>query len=152
MMSVLNNNLSLKLGCAKSSQPWCWGQNKGIFSENVKLPWCQICCNRTGGTVTYHVENLRCHHAGMTNYMMTSSNGNISRVTGPLCGEFTGPGEFPAQRPVTRSFDIFFDLRLNKRLTKQPWSWWFETPAWSLWRHRNGLASWHTHSSKVSVR
>ena len=27
------------------------------------------------------------------------------------------PGEFPAQRPVTRSFDIFFDLRLNKRLS-----------------------------------
>ena len=41
------------------------------------------------------------------------------RVTGPLCGEFTGPGEFPTQRPVTRSFDVFFDLRLNKRLSKQ---------------------------------
>ena len=43
----------------------------------------------------------------------------------------------PTQRPVTRSFDVFFDLRLNKRLSKQPWGWWFETPAWSLWRHRN---------------
>ena len=72
--------------------------------------------------------------------VMTSSNGNIFRVTGPLCGEFTGPGEFPTQRPVTRSFDVFFDLRLNKRLSKQPWGWWFETPAWSLWRHRNGFA------------
>ena len=29
------------------------------------------------------------------------------------------PGEFPTQRPVTRSFDVFFDLRLNKRLSKQ---------------------------------
>ena len=38
---------------------------------------------------------------------MTSSNGNILRVTGPLCGEFTSPGEIPAQRPVTRSFDVF---------------------------------------------
>ena len=47
------------------------------------------------------------------------------------------PGEFPAQRPVTRSFDVFFDLRLNKRLSKQPGGWWFETPAWSLWRHHN---------------
>ena len=28
-------------------------------------------------------------------------------------------GEFPAQRPVTRSFDVFFDLRLNKWLSKQ---------------------------------
>ena len=70
--------------------------------------------------------------------MMTSSNGNIFRVTGPLCGEFTGPGEFPAQRPVTRSFDVFFDLRLNKRLSKQLWGWWFETSSWSLWRHCNG--------------
>ena len=70
-------------------------------------------------------------------YMMTSSNGNIFRVTGPLCGEFTGPGEFPTQRPVTRSFDVFFDLRLNKRLNKQSWGWWFETPSWSLWRHCN---------------
>ena len=70
-------------------------------------------------------------------HMMTSSNGNIFRVTGPLCGEFNGPGEFPTQRPVTRSFDVFFDLRLNKRLSKQPWDWWFETPSWSLWRQCN---------------
>ena len=69
--------------------------------------------------------------------MMTSSNGNIFCVTGPLCGEFTGPGEFLAQRPLTRSFGVFIDLRLNKRLSKQPCGWWFETPAWSLWRHRN---------------
>ena len=70
---------------------------------------------------------------------MTSSNGNIFRVTGPLCGEFTGPDEFPTQRPVARSFDVFFDLRLNKRLSKQPWGWWFETPSWSLWRQCNAL-------------
>ena len=67
--------------------------------------------------------------------MMTSSNGTIFRVTGPLCGEFTGPGEFPAQRPVTQSFDVFFDLCLKTRLSTQPWGWWFETPPWSLWRH-----------------
>ena len=36
--------------------------------------------------------------------MMTSSNGNIFRVTGFLCGGFTGPGESPSQRPVTRNF------------------------------------------------
>ena len=72
-------------------------------------------------------------------FMMTSSNGNIFRVTGPLRGEFTGPGEFPAQRPVPRSFDVFFDLSLNKRLSKQPWGWWFETPPRSLWRQCNVL-------------
>ena len=66
---------------------------------------------------------------------MASSNGNIFCVTGPLCREFTGPGEFPTQRPVTRSFDVFFDLRLNKQLSKQPWGWWFETLSCPLWRH-----------------
>ena len=145
---------------------------------------------------------------------MTSSNGNIFRVTGPLCREFTGhrwiphtkasdvelwnnhnknkiqqtcahfignalyyyymymycnselglnvctltwwchqmetfsallaicaenspvPGEFPAhtERPVTRSFDVFFHLCLNKRLNKQSWGWWLETPSRPLWR------------------
>ena len=39
--------------------------------------------------------------------------------------------------PVTRSFDVFFDLHLNKRLSKQPWGCWFGTPSWSLWRHCN---------------
>ena len=48
--------------------------------------------------------------------MLTSSNGNIFRVTGPLYGEFTGHRWIPARRPVTRSFGVFFDLRLNKRL------------------------------------
>ena len=48
------------------------------------------------------------------------------------------PGEFPAQRPMTRTFDVFFDLRLNKRLSKQSRGWWFETPSRSLWRQRNG--------------
>ena len=46
----------------------------------------------------------------------------------------------PTQRPVTRSFDVFFDLRLNKRLSKQPWGWWFETPSRSLWRQCNGFS------------
>ena len=46
-------------------------------------------------------------------------------------------GEFHAQRPVTRSFDALFDLRLNKRrgLSKQWWGWWFETHSYPLWRH-----------------
>ena len=50
-------------------------------------------------------------------------------------------GEFPAQRPVTRSFDVFFDLRLNKRLSRQSWGWWFETPWRPLWRHCNAVCS-----------
>ena len=58
-----------------------------------------------------------------------------------ICAENSPvPGEFPAQRPATRSFDAFFDLRPNKRLSKQSWGWWSETPSSSLWRHR----AWHT--------
>ena len=47
------------------------------------------------------------------------------------------------QRPVTRSFDVFFDLHLNKWLSKQWWGWWFETPSPPLWLHCNGLQT-HT--------
>ena len=107
-------------------------------------PWEKLCRHKPH----YHSVCL-CfiHMYCITHFMMTSSNGNIFRVTGPLCGEFTGPGEFPPQRPVTRSFDVFFDLRLNKRLSKQPWGWWFETHPWTLWRHCNDLKicySWST--------
>ena len=44
-------------------------------------------------------------------------------------------GEFPAQRPVTRSFDVFFDLRLSKHSR----GWWFETLSRPLWRHCNDV-------------
>ena len=55
-----------------------------------------------------------------------------------LCAEHSPvTGEFPAQRPVTWSFDVFFDLRQNKQLSKQSWGWWFEMPSCSLWCHCN---------------
>ena len=44
-------------------------------------------------------------------------------------------GEFPSQRPVMRSLDVFFDLNLNKRSGKPSRRWWFEKPLRSLWRH-----------------
>ena len=52
-------------------------------------------------------------------------------------------GEFPAQRPVALSFDVFFDLRLNKRLSKHLWGWWFETLSPPFWRHCNEQATSH---------
>ena len=56
------------------------------------------------------------------------------------------PGEFPTQRPVTRSFDVFFDLHPNNRLSKQWWGWWFETLSHPLWRHRNdGSMKWEVY-------
>ena len=50
---------------------------------------------------------------------MTSSNRNIFRVTGPLCGNLPANGEFPSQRPVRRSPGVFLDLRVNKHSSKQ---------------------------------
>ena len=87
----------------------------------------------------------------------------FSTLLSPFLGQFTGhrrwrhqmetfsaslaicagnspvPGEFPTQRPVTRSFGVFFDLRLNKWLSKQWCGWWFETPSCPLWRHCNEI-------------
>ena len=52
-------------------------------------------------------------------FMMTLSNGHIFRVTGLFCGEFTGARLIlHTQKPVTRSFDAFYDIRLNKPLSK----------------------------------
>ena len=51
----------------------------------------------------------------------------FSALLATCAGNLPVPGEFPAQRPVTRSFDVFFDLRLNKRPSKQWQGWWFET-------------------------
>ena len=82
--------------------------------------------------------------------MMTSSNGNIFRVTGPLCGEFTGHRWIPpnkGQWPGALMF--FFDLCVNKHLNKQSRRWWFETPSRSSWRHCNDTSyfitiyTWH---------
>ena len=124
-----------------------FGQKKSSTKPSIALNL--IHCTNGSGAHNWNLVKIGPSFANVTTAdlfwnvqsynMMTSSNGNIFRVTGHLCGEFTGPGEFPTQRPVTRSFDVFFDLRLNKRLSKQPWGWWFETPSWSLWRQCNEL-------------
>ena len=69
--------------------------------------------------------------------MMTSSNGNISALLAICAGNSPVTGEFPSQRPVTQNCDVFFDLRLNKRMSKWSWGWWFATPLRPLWRHCN---------------
>ena len=67
----------------------------------------------------------------------------FSALLAICAGNSPVPGDFPTQRPVTRSFDVFFHLRLNKRLSKQWWGWWFETLSRPFWRHRNGLHVCH---------
>ena len=61
----------------------------------------------------------------------------FSALLAICAGNSPVPGEFPAQRPVMRSFDVFFDLCPSKQLSKQWWGWWFETLSCPLWRHSN---------------
>ena len=49
--------------------------------------------------------------------MMTSSMETFSALLAICAGNSPVPGEFPTQRPVARSFDVYFDLRPNKRLS-----------------------------------
>ena len=88
--------------------------NKGYCSWPISCPW-RICIYR---------DTWWRHQMETFSTLLAICVGN-SPVT----------GEFPAQRPVTRSFDVFFDLRLNKRLSKQAWGRWFEMPSRPLWRH-----------------
>ena len=72
--------------------------------------------------------------------MMTSSNGKSSALLAYCAGKSQVTGEFPRQRPVTRRFYVFLDLRLNQKLSKQWGRQWFETPPLSLWRHCNATS------------
>ena len=66
---------------------------------------------------------------------MTSSNGNIFRVTDLLWGEATGRQWIPLTKSSDTAIDVFFDIRPNKWLSKQSRRRWFEMPSHSLWRH-----------------
>ena len=78
------------------------------------------------------------HHISWWRHVMETFSALLA-----ICAENSPVrGEFPIQRPVMRSFDVFFDLRLNKWLSKQSWGWWFETPSRPLWRHRNVIDSY----------
>ena len=82
-------------------------------------------CNWLGTCCAIHSHILPgIYKSHYTCVMMTSSNS--FRVTG-LC---------EGKSPVTR-FDVFFNLRPNKRLSKQSWGWWFQTLSRPLWRQCN---------------
>ena len=76
----------------------------------------------------YRWESWWCHQMETFSALLALCDGNTP-VTGGI----------PWQRPVRRSFDVFFVLCLNKRLSKQSRHRWFETPSRSLWRHCNVL-------------
>ena len=108
--------------------PWrsLWRHSNGIPDNTLPQPLMHVCPTWSQCVKTYTriFRNIEGHI-----FIMTSSNGNIST--------WLVLGELPAQMPVTRTFDIFFDVRLNKRLSKQSWGWWLDMPSCSLWRHCN---------------
>ena len=112
-------------------------QTPGVHKEFITAIWCHIRITSPISGV-HELMGKITPRAIRICFIMTASKGNIFRVTGHLCGQFTGPRWIPTQRPVTRSFDVFFDLRLNKRLGKQSGGWWFETPS----RETPGCSSW----------
>ena len=76
---------------------------------------------------------LQSHRGSWWRHQMGTISASLA-----LCeGNSPVTGEFPSQRAVTRSYGVFFDLHLNKRLNKQSRRWWFETQSHSLWRHGN---------------
>ena len=81
----------------------------------------------------YHINWPRADHDDLIKCQKTSVLLVICAGNSPVTGEF------PSQRAVAWSFDVFFELCLNKRLSKQSWGWWFETPAHPLWRYDNIL-------------
>ena len=114
-------------------------------AAQIHMPNCKFHIENQGyvlvGSIFYYEIVIKCltTMAGARRWkyvMITSSNGNIFRVTGHLCGEFAGHRWIPFTWPVTRSFVVFFDLCLNERLSKQSWGRWFETPSRPL-RHSN---------------
>ena len=118
----------------------------GVFSNKITLPYtstqlqCMLCA--TVGVICYHTHRilytwLPAIISFFFQNMLTSSKETFSALLAIYAGNSPVPGEFPAQRPVTRRFDVFFDLRLNKRLRNESWGWWFETLSRPSWRHRN---------------
>ena len=113
-------NDSLKWGREWNEMSWNLSYNGKFFSEMDPLLLSGSTCRSRLPWWRHQMETL-------------------SALLAICAGNSPVPGEFPTQRPVTRSFDVYFDLRPNKRLSKQSLGWWFETLLPPLWRHRNAL-------------
>ena len=97
------------------------------------------CKPKTTASFVYIVVSVTCltPHLSWWRHQMEI----VSALLALCAGNSPVTSEFPAERPVTRSLDVFFDLRLNTRLSKQSRGWWFETPSRSFWRHCNAKTS-----------
>ena len=135
---ILDNVWSMK-GCAKSH--WPLGNIVRIIIGVLPLsllPWVNFEIVRS-----FRLEEAVsvCGLSATSDDVMTSSNGNIFRVT----------GQFVRGIHHAELWCCFY-LRLNNRLSKQSCGWWFETLSCPLWRHRNGKPPRLTPSSLPAPR
>ena len=115
-----------------------------IVSVTMKQPWLIWAYDVYGSTKNHAItkqsmcifHGIYCDQGGLPPWWRHQMK-TFSVLLAICAGNSPVPGEFLAQRLVTRSFGVFFDLRLNKRLSKQSWGWWFETLPRPLWRHSN---------------
>ena len=128
------------------------------YAENVSIWW-----RHHGSFLFYHrsVSWRLKHLASLNLYVVPMwtwwrhQMETFSALLALCAGNSPVTDEFPLQRPLTRSFDVFFDLRLSKRLSKHSWDWWFETLSRPLLRHCNGISncqiSWSLEASKLGL-
>ena len=129
-------NILWRTSLARSLRGLCFKPSSTIRASRVTSV-----SQRLGSSSNYHSCNsIDWTHCGLSKCLPSWWRHQMEPFSALLAicaGNSPVPGEFPTQRPVTRSFDIYFDLHPNKRLSKQSWGWWFETISWSLWRHCN---------------
>ena len=112
-----------------------WAKTTTIRDEKLLSLWirCNLYWRFDGISIMVWLSKLTKADESWWRHQMET----FSALLAICAGNSPVTGEFPTQRPVTRSFDVYFDLRLNNRLSKQSWGWWFETLSSPSWRHRN---------------
>ena len=97
--------------------------------------YCTLLENKLTTTLqTYYIAGPYCPNPMPSTSWWHHEKETLSALLALCARNSPVTGEFPLQRPVTQSFDVFFDLRWNKLLSKQSWGWWSETPSRPLWR------------------
>ena len=90
--------------------------------------------------IQYRFKRVECDTMSYLNILRWRHQMETFSSLQALCaGNSPATGEFPSPRPVTRSFDVFYDVRLNKRLGKQSTRRWLETPSRSICCHCNAM-------------
>ena len=125
-------------------------ERRSLYWDRAQVVQSYPCTGIGRLCMLFHTDTLRCSKSRGLNKL--GPNQTLQRkpfwrhqmetfsASLAICaGNSPASGDFPAQRPVTRSFDVFFGLCLNKRLRKQSWGWWFETLSRPLWRHCNDI-------------